>query len=95
VAEVRSAVSGRTLRAVVPGARRDALAGLPGVTGVALRGEDATLTCRDSDAALRALLAHHPDAHDIEITAVGLEEAFLALTGDLSSEFSGEPEVAR
>jgi ABC-2 type transport system ATP-binding protein len=34
---------------------------------------------------LRALLAAHPTAHDIEITAVGLEEAFLALTGDMET----------
>lgn len=86
VAEVRATVSGRTLRAVVPGARRDELAALPGVSGVELRGERATLTSRDSDTVLRALLARHPDAHDIEITAVGLEEAFLALTDDSTDE---------
>ena len=40
------------------------------------------LTCTDSDAAVRALLATYPHAHDIEITAVGLEDAFLTLTGD-------------
>lgn len=82
MAQVRSAVSDRTLRAVVPGTRRDELATLPGVTEVELRSERVTLASRDSDAALRALLACHPDAHDIEITAVGLEEAFLALTDE-------------
>jgi ABC-2 type transport system ATP-binding protein len=87
VAEVRAAVSGRTLRAVVPDASHDELAGLPGVTGVQVRDERVTLACGDSDTALRALLAHHPGAHDIEITALGLEEAFLALTD--------EPETAR
>ena len=40
------------------------------------------ITCTDSDAALRALLATWPHAHDIEITAVGLEDAFLALTAE-------------
>ena len=55
---------------------------LPGVTAVELRGQRVTMACADSDVALRALLAAHPAAHDIEITAVGLEEAFLALTGD-------------
>ncbi|HEY2764127.1 MAG TPA: ABC transporter ATP-binding protein [Pseudonocardiaceae bacterium] len=92
VAEVRAAVSGRTLRAVVPGAGRDDLAVLPGVTGVELRGERATLASRDSDATLRAVLARHPGAHDIEIAAVGLEEAFLALT---DSALTDEPEAAR
>jgi len=82
VAQVRAAASGRTLRAAVPGATREMLTALPGVTGADLRAERAVLTCADSDAAVRALLAAHPNAHDIEITTAGLEDAFLALTGD-------------
>ncbi|MGW4111229.1 ABC transporter ATP-binding protein [Actinosynnema sp. NPDC004786] len=82
VARVRAAVSGRTIRAVTPGARQAELARLPGVRSAELRADRAVLTCADSDAALRALLAAHPAAHDIEITALGLEDAFLALTGD-------------
>jgi ABC-2 type transport system ATP-binding protein len=83
VAEVRATVAGRALRAVVAGAQHSALAALPGVTAVELRGDQVTLACADSDAALRALLAAHLTARDIEITAVGLEEAFLALTVDM------------
>jgi ABC-2 type transport system ATP-binding protein len=79
VAQVRAAVSGRTLRAVVPAA---ADLDLPGVRSVERRGDRITLTCTDSDAAVRALLARYPNAHDIEITALGLEDAFLALTGE-------------
>ncbi|MFD4668122.1 ABC transporter ATP-binding protein [Lentzea sp. NPDC058450] len=79
VAQVRAAVSGRTLRAVVPGA---ADLDLPGVRDVERRGDRITWTCTDSDAAVRALLARYPQAHDIEITALGLEDAFLALTGE-------------
>ncbi|MDX3195218.1 ABC transporter ATP-binding protein [Streptomyces sp. MN03-5084-2B] len=82
VAEVRAAVSGRVLKAVVPGATDADLALLPGVTGVQLRGGRAELACADSDAAIRALLVAHPDASGIEITALGLEEAFLALTAE-------------
>ncbi|MGW5745606.1 ABC transporter ATP-binding protein [Amycolatopsis sp. NPDC003861] len=82
VAEVRAAVSGRVLKAVVPGATDTDLAHLPGVTSVQLRGGRAELACADSDAAIRALLAAHPQASDIEITALGLEEAFLALTAE-------------
>ena len=48
------------------------------------------LSCADSDAAIRALLAAYPDARDIEIAAAGLEEAFLQLTGD----GAGAPEPA-
>jgi ABC-2 type transport system ATP-binding protein len=79
VAQVRAAVSGRTVRAVVPGA---ADLTLPGVRSAERRGDQITLTCTDSDAAVRALLARYPHAHDIEITALGLEDAFLALTGE-------------
>ncbi|MFJ1763174.1 ABC transporter ATP-binding protein [Amycolatopsis sp. NPDC088138] len=82
VAEVRAAVSGRVLKAAVPGATEADLAALPGVTTVQLRAGRAELACADSDAAIRALLAAHPQAADIEITALGLEEAFLALTAD-------------
>ncbi|HET6707230.1 ABC transporter ATP-binding protein [Amycolatopsis sp.] len=82
VAEVRAAVSGRVLKAVVPGATEAGLATLRGVTSVQLRGSRAELACADSDAAIRALLAAHPDVSDIEITALGLEEAFLALTAE-------------
>ncbi|WP_103347823.1 ABC transporter ATP-binding protein [Amycolatopsis sp. CA-128772] len=82
VAEVRAAVSGRVLKAVVPDATEADLARLPGVTSVQLRAGRAELACDDSDAAIRALLVAHPAAADIEITALGLEEAFLALTAE-------------
>jgi ABC-2 type transport system ATP-binding protein len=48
---------------------------------VLMRADRVSLACTDSDAALRALLAAFPHTHDIEINAVGLEDAFLALTG--------------
>ncbi len=82
VAEVRAAVGGRVLRAVVPGASEEQLAALPGVTTARIRAGRAELACADSDAAIRGLLTAHPLAADIEITALGLEEAFLALTAD-------------
>src|SRR5437763_67670 len=81
-AGVRAAVSGRVLKAVVPGATEADLAQLPGVTSVQLRAGRAEVACADSDAAIRALLVKYPRAADIEITALGLEEAFLALTAE-------------
>ncbi len=86
VAEVTKTASGRTIRAVVPGAGMPELEGLPGVTGVELRGERAQLLCDDSDAALRAMLPRFPEAHDIEIAAAGLEEAFRTLTASDAPE---------
>jgi ABC-2 type transport system ATP-binding protein len=82
--QIKATVSGRVLRAVVPGAAHHRLAALPGVAACEVRGDRAVLRCTDSDAAVRALLAAHPDAHDVEITSLGLEEAFLALTTEES-----------
>ncbi len=78
--EIRGRVGGRTIRATL-GAGDDGLSNLPGVVAVDRRGDTAILNCSDSDAALRALLDAHPDAHDIEIAGAGLEEAFMELTG--------------
>ncbi len=80
--EIKGLVGSRTIRATLPGADLDALAVLPGVTGAERRGEAIVLTCSDSDAAIRVLLAEYPDAADIEISGAGLEQAFLQLTGD-------------
>ncbi len=52
------------------------------MTSAERRGEAVILNCSDSDAALRALLPAYPAARDIEVSGAGLEEAFLALTGD-------------
>jgi ABC-2 type transport system ATP-binding protein len=82
VAQVRALAGGRTVRAVVSGATAAAVAGLPGVTEHQVRGEQIAVSSSDSDATLRALLTAFPDAHDIEITAIGLEGAFLSLTSD-------------
>jgi ABC-2 type transport system ATP-binding protein len=82
VAEVTSLVAGRVLRAAVPGASEQALRTLPGASEVEVRGQQVSISSRDSDATLRALLQTFPQARDIQVTAVGLEGAFLSLTGD-------------
>jgi ABC-2 type transport system ATP-binding protein len=79
-AAIKGRVSGRTISAHVPNADRAALARLPGVAAVEVRGEQVRLSCRDSDRALRALLATHSDASEVEVRSVDLEDAFLALT---------------
>jgi ABC-2 type transport system ATP-binding protein len=80
--EIKAMVGTRTIRATLPDVHPDELATLPGVSNAERRGELATLSCTDSDAAIRALLAAYPGARDIEIAAAGLEEAFLELTGE-------------
>jgi ABC-2 type transport system ATP-binding protein len=80
--EIKSRVGSRTIRATLPGVPVADLERLPGVSGVDRHGEAMTLTCSDSDAAIRALLARYPAARDIEISVAGLEQAFLQLTGE-------------
>jgi len=81
-AQIRSLASGRSVRATVPGldpAAADRLAALPAVDGLEVRGDTVLLHTRDSDAVARHLLTQ-TDAHDVEITSKGLEDAFLSLT---------------
>ena len=78
--EIKAMVGTRTIRATLA-APLEELERLPGVTAAERRGEAVVITCTDSDAALRALLAAYPDAHDIEVAGAGLEEAFVQLTG--------------
>jgi ABC-2 type transport system ATP-binding protein len=84
--EIKGRVGVRTIRATLPGVEVGALLALPGVTGAEDRGEAIVLTCTDSDAALRALLAAYPRARDIEVKGAGLEEAFLHLTAPTDSD---------
>jgi ABC-2 type transport system ATP-binding protein len=79
--EIKAMVGLRTIRATLPGADLARLEALPGVTSAERRGDAVVLHCADSDAAIRALLAAHPEVRDIEIAGAGLEQAFLQLTG--------------
>lgn len=78
--EIKGMVGSRTIRATLPEASLDVLAGLPGVTGAERHGQTVILICADSDATIKALLVAHPSARDIEIAGAGLEQAFLQLT---------------
>ena len=92
-AGVKGLASGRTIRATLPGADEAALRAIPGVDGVEVRGDTVLIHSGDTDAVARRLLTQTP-ARDLEITARGLEEAFLALTGDGAVAPSGGSEAA-
>jgi ABC-2 type transport system ATP-binding protein len=79
--EIKAMASGRSVRATLPGADRGAIAALPGVDDVELRGDSVIVRAKDSDAVARYLLTQ-TTARDLEITAHNLEDAFIALTGD-------------
>jgi ABC-2 type transport system ATP-binding protein len=92
--QIKGVVSGRTIRASLPGADLAALAALPGVDQVEGRGESVLMHCNDSDLALRALVRSTP-ARDIEVVSRGLEDAFIALTVDEPELAVEEPEWSR
>ncbi|MFT4110681.1 ABC transporter ATP-binding protein [Propionicimonas sp.] len=78
--QIRALASGRTIRATLPGADARELSRVPGVDSLELRGDTVVIHAQDSDAVARHLFTH-TSAKDVEITAKGLEEAFLSLTG--------------
>ena len=84
--EIKALVGTRTIRATLPAVSAEELERLPGVTHAERRGESVALSCSDSDAAIRALVAAYPQARDLEIAGAGLEEAFLLLTEDAGEE---------
>ena len=80
-AEVKSLVSGRTIRATIHDPDVAALQRLPGVETVEVRGDSVLIASTDSDAVARHLLTS-TDARDLEITSRGLEDAFISLTSE-------------
>src|SRR5680860_859282 len=78
-AEIKALASGRTVRATLPGADPATLAALAGVDRAEVRGDTVVLHASDSDLVARHLLTKTA-AHDLEITAQGLEDAFINLT---------------
>jgi ABC-2 type transport system ATP-binding protein len=84
-AEIKALASGRTVRATLAQPDTTALAGLAGVDNVEVRGETVLVHAKDSDTVARYLLTETP-ARDLEITAKGIEEAFLSLTGNDDTE---------
>jgi ABC-2 type transport system ATP-binding protein len=83
--ELKAGVAERTVRFVWPGdgvldVDDVVLRALPGVASVERRGESVSLTCRDADAAVRALVAAGIGFRHLEVTGADLDTVFLALT---------------
>ena len=89
--QVKALAAGRTVRATLAHPDHQALARLEGVESVEVRGDTVLLHAKDTDAVARHLLTR-TDARDLEITARGIEDAFLALTGDTDTDTRTENE---
>jgi ABC-2 type transport system ATP-binding protein len=87
-AQIKAMAAGRTVRATLAGASEEILRDVPGADEVEVRGDTVLIHSRDSDATARYLLTQ-TQAVDLEITARGIEDAFIALTGDDTS--AGSP----
>jgi ABC-2 type transport system ATP-binding protein len=86
--EIKAMAAGRTVRATLPGASEAALREIPGAEAAEVRGDTVLIHAKDSDAVARYLLTS-TSAKDLEIAARGIEEAFLALTGDDAPDSTG------
>jgi ABC-2 type transport system ATP-binding protein len=58
---------------------------LPGAVSATAHGNRVELRCKDSDSALRALIATRPDAYDIEVAGIALEDAFITITDGIAA----------
>jgi ABC-2 type transport system ATP-binding protein len=88
--QIKALAAGRTVRATLDDPDHRALARLDGVDSVEVRGDTVLLHARDTDAVARYLLTQ-TGARDLEITARGIEEAFLTLTGDADQADTDTP----
>ncbi|MGH7686837.1 MAG: ABC transporter ATP-binding protein [Candidatus Dormibacteria bacterium] len=77
---VKDSVGLRAVRFSAPRAAALDLSTLPAVTTSSLRGDRVEICSTDTDAVLRAVIRQWPAAHDFEISGIGLEDAFIALT---------------
>lgn len=79
--QIKGMTKGKIVRANLANPDLDPIKEIPGVSNVTVQGKGIVVSCNNSDEVARYLL-NKAGAHDLEINSVGLEEAFLALTGD-------------
>jgi ABC-2 type transport system ATP-binding protein len=82
---IKNSVGLRVIRFSVVHAQTSGFTSLPGVVSESAHGNRVELRCRDTDVALRALLGARPDAHDIEVSGIALEDAFLSITDGVAA----------
>ena len=83
--EVKALASGRTIRATLPWAVEVVLRAIPGVDDVEIHGETVLIHSGDTDSS-GPIPPEQTEAHDLEITSRGLEDAFVALTSNPTPE---------
>jgi ABC-2 type transport system ATP-binding protein len=81
-AEIKQRAGARRLSFRLDGVDEPFLLGLPGLVNLEIRGDLVQVQATDSDAALYAVLDAGYRPHEIEVTSLGLEQAFLAITSE-------------
>jgi ABC-2 type transport system ATP-binding protein len=92
---IKAAVPTRRVRFASPGADPARLRELDGVDAACLHGSQVVLDSLDADATVRALVSSGVAFSDIEVTGADLEQAFVALTGDLAVAQTVDDAMAR
>lgn len=80
-AEIKARTAGRLVRAITR-ISSEAARGLPGVVSVRERGRHLEVLTSRAEDVVREMLSRDAGLTDLTVTGAGLEEAFLALTGD-------------
>jgi ABC-2 type transport system ATP-binding protein len=82
---IKDSVGLRVIRFTIVNPGIAGLDTLPGAVSATAHGNRVELRCNDSDSALRALVASRPDAHDIEVAGIALEDAFITITDGIAA----------
>jgi ABC-2 type transport system ATP-binding protein len=91
---IKAMVPKRRVRFASAGADPIRLRELDGVDAACVRGSEVVLDSLDADATVRSLVASGVSFSDIEVTGADLEQAFVALTGDLVDAHTVDDAVA-
>jgi ABC-2 type transport system ATP-binding protein len=90
-AEIKERAGARRLAFRLPAVDEAFLLRLPGLVNLEVRGDFVQLQVTDSDAALYAVLDAGYRPREIEVSSLGLEQAFIAITSQDDAEAAGEP----
>ena len=86
--EIKSRTAGRVVRCVTSITPETARS-LPEAAGVDTKGQHLEVVTAEPESLLRRMFELDPALSDLTVVGVGLEEAFLALTGDGAADRNG------
>jgi|SRR5450756_142504 len=94
-AEIKARAGAKQLSFRLPAVNESFLLGLPGLVSLDVRGEVVHIQTSDSDATLYEVLDAGYRPSEIEVSGLGLEQAFLAITAEDDRDAGAEPGAAQ